>query len=758
MYREARERLGDPVDAWASIVEDPVKAKAYKSRRGKGGFMRASWDEVTELVAAAHVYTTKEYGPDRVIGFSPIPAMSMVSYAAGTRFLSLMGGVSLSFYDWYADLPPASPQVWGDQTDVPESADWWDAGYLMMWGSNIPQTRTPDAHFMTEARYRGQKVIAISPDYAGNTKFADEWLPATAGSDAALAMSMGHVILKEFFVDRQSEYFTEYGKKFTDLPFLVELEDHGDGTCRGGAMLRSDAIGDEGENSDWKTVLIDSKTNAAGTSPTARSGTAGAKRAWASGTSTSKASSRPLSLMDSHDELVQVTMPRFDGGETEGGTTMVRGVPARRIGGKLVTTVYDLALAQYGVKRDGLPGEWPTGYDDASQPHTPAWQVEHTGVDRRCLRARRARVRRERREDQGSLDDRHGRRNQPLVPLRPDLPGDALAGPVLRLPGSQRRRLGPLRRPGKSKADHRLADPRFRARLEPSAAPAGRHPVLVPGQRPVEVRDLWRRGVHLARPAPASSARSTPPTATPRPCASGWTPAAPAFNRNPLDIADEAKAAGKDPVEYTVEELKSGRLKYACEDPDDPANFPRVLNLWRANLIGSSSKGQEYFLKHLLGVPDSGIRSDESAPENRPEDVEWHEDAPEGKLDLFTTIDFRMNGSCIYSDVVLPAATWYEKHDISSTDMHPFVHPFNEAVPPPWEAKTDWKIFNLIAEKFSELAKDHLGTRTDMVSAPLLHDTPEELAQPGGLVKDWRKGECEADPRQDDAEADPDRA
>ena len=104
--------------------------------------------------------------------------MSMASHASGARYTSLIGGTMLSFYDWYADLPIASPQIWGDQTDVPESADWWNASYLIMWGSNIPTTRTPDAHFMTEARYKGQKVVTVSPDYADNTKFADEWLPA----------------------------------------------------------------------------------------------------------------------------------------------------------------------------------------------------------------------------------------------------------------------------------------------------------------------------------------------------------------------------------------------------------------------------------------------------------------------------------------------------------------------------------------------------------------------------------------------------
>jgi nitrate reductase alpha subunit len=200
------------------------------------------------------------------------------------------------------------------------------------------------------------------------------------------------------------------------------------------------------------------------------------------------------------------------------------------------------------------------------------------------------------------------------------------------------------------------------------------------------------------------------------------------------------------PADYIVRELKEGRLRFACEDPDSPDNHPRVLTLWRANLLGSSSKGHEYFLRHILGVEDAAVRSAESAPDQRPRGVEWRDQAPVGKMDLFTTIDFRMNGSCLYSDVVLPAATWYEKHDISSTDLHLFVHPFNAAIPPPWETKTDWDAFNAIAAAFSRMAAEHLGVRTDVIAAPLMHDTPDELAQPGGVVRDWRAGECEPVP------------
>ena len=57
-----------------------------------------------------------------------------------------------------------------------------------------------------------------------------------------------------------------------------------------------------------------------------------------------------------------------------------RGVPVTRVGDRLVTTVLDLMLAQYGVARDGLPGVWPSGFDDPSAPATPAWQEEHTSV------------------------------------------------------------------------------------------------------------------------------------------------------------------------------------------------------------------------------------------------------------------------------------------------------------------------------------------------------------------------------------------
>ena len=742
LYREALARTGDPVEAWADVVEDPEKSRGYKEQRGKGGFVRASWDEVADLIAAAHVHTIRRYGPDRVVGFSPIPAMSMVSYAAGTRFLSLIGGVCLSFYDWYADLPPASPQVWGDQTDVPESADWWNAGYAILWGSNIPQTRTPDAHFMTEARYRGQKVVVVSPDFAGHTKFADHWLPAAAGSDGALAMAMGHVILKEFYVDRRVPYFDRYARENTDLPFLVTLRQRGDAWITD-RFLRASDLGDTSENAEWKTVFVDERTG----EPVVPNGSIGfrwGEQGMGKWNLELEDAEPTLTLLPRHDELVEVELPRFDVGDSEGGGSHRRGVPARRIGGHLVTTVFDLLAAQLGVRRGELPGDWPVDYED-SKPYTPAWQEEHTGVDAaRVTRVAREFARNAERTDGRSLivmgaGTNHWYHSDQIYRAMLNLV--LLCGCQGVNGGGWAHYVGQEKvRPITGWSTLAFALDWNRPPRQQATTPFW---FLMSGQ--------WRYQRTKAGEYASAVGRGTLENMHLADCYAlaarlGWMPSYPSFDRNPLELADAAEEESLEVSEYVVRELKAGRLRFAAEDPDAPGNYPRVLTLWRANLLGSSSKGHEYFLRYVLGVPDAAIRNSEAPEEFHPQEVVWREEAPTGKLDLFTTIDFRMNGSALYSDVVLPAATWYEKHDLSSTDLHPFVHSFNPAIPPPWETRTDFDVFKRIAESFTRLAEKHLGVRRDVVAAPLLHDTPDELAQPLGEVRDWKTGACEPIP------------
>ena len=94
---------------------------------------------------------------------------------------------------------------------------------------------------------------------------------------------------------------------------------------------------------------------------------------------------------------------------------------------------------------------------------------------------------------------------------------------------------------------------------------------------------------------------------------------------------------------------------------------------------------------------------------------------------------------------MLPAATWYEKDDLNSTDMHTYINPMQMAVAPAWESKSDWLIFKDRSPSVTELSARHFPKPVeDVVMLPLQHDTPDELAQPD--TRDWYKGEIEAIP------------
>ncbi|MHC5174902.1 nitrate reductase subunit alpha [Serratia rhizosphaerae] len=761
LWREAKAQHSDPVEAWGAIVSDPDKAKSYKIARGRGGFVRSSWQEVNELIAASNVYTAKTFGPDRIIGFSPIPAMSMVSYASGARYLSLIGGTCLSFYDWYCDLPPASPMTWGEQTDVPESADWYNSSYIIAWGSNVPQTRTPDAHFFTEVRYKGTKTVAVTPDYAEVAKLCDQWLNPKQGTDSAMALAMGHVMLKEFHLDRQVGYFRDYVRRYTDMPMLVLLEPRDEGYYAAGRMLRAsdlvDALGQD-NNPQWKTVALDEKSGQLVAPQGAIGFRWGEQGKWNLEQRAGQAQQEvelQLSLLGSHDEVAEVGFPYFGGAESEHFNSVAleqvlrHKLPVKRLqladgSEALVASVYDLTLANYGLDRGLDDANCAAGYDDI-KAYSPAWAEQITGVSRHHI----IRIAREFAEN---AEKTHGR-SMIIVGAgmnhwyHMDMNYRGLinmlifCGCVGQSGGGWAHYVGqeklrpqtgwlPLafgldwqRSPRQMNGTSFFYNHSSQWRYETVATEELLSPLADKSRFSGSLIDLNVRAERM-----------------------GWLPSAPQLNTNPLRIAAQAAAAGQSPLDYTVDSLKQGALRFAAEQPDNPQNFPRNLFVWRSNLLGSSGKGHEYLLKYLLGT-ENGIQGKDLGQQGgvKPQDVEWQDQGGEGKLDLVVTLDFRMSSTCLYSDIVLPTATWYEKDDMNTSDMHPFIHPLSAAVDPAWESKSDWEIYKGIAKAFSEVCVGHLGQETDVVTLPIQHDSAAELAQPLG-VQDWKKGECDLIP------------
>ena len=756
LWRAARQQRRDPVSAWASIVGDEASRSRYQQARGKGGFRRTSWDEALEIIAASTIHTIKAHGPDRVIGFSPIPAMSMLSYAGGSRFLQLLGGVNLSFYDWYCDLPPASPEMWGEQTDVAESADWYNSKYIVVMGANLSMTRTPDVHFVAEARHGGSKLVVFSPDLSQVSKYADWWVPANAGQDGAFWMAVNHVILKEFYVERQVPYFTNYLRQYSDVPFLVALDER-NGVYEPGRMLRANQLERyKGvEKGDWKFVVFDQQSQ----QPRMPQGSLGfrwqaKKGQWnlemKDGVDGAKLDPL-LSFIEDSDDVLQIRLTDFC---TDG--DRVRGIPVKYLeteNGRLpVVTIFDLLMAQFGVSR-GLAGDYATDYDDEDSPYTPAWQEKFTGIGRNTVVqfAREWAATAEQTEGQCSIiigaGVNHWYHNNLIY--RSAITALILCGCVGRNGGGLNHYVG----------QEKLAPVSSWATLA-FGLDWAKPPRLqnAPSFHYVH-SDQWRYERTFAdyQPLPQTQNQGSHPELTQghtmdiqvKAVRMGWLPFYPQFNRNSLDLVQQAEAQGahtdEEISQWVVEQLKQKQLQFAVEDPDAPENWPRLWFIWRGNALMSSAKGHEYFLKHYLGTHTNTVA--EEVAEGTVHEVKWREKAPQGKLDLVVDINFRMDTSALYSDIVLPTATWYEKDDLNSTDLHSYIHPLSAAVPPCWESRSDWDIFKAFAEKVSELAEEHLPEPVrDIVAVPLQHDTPGEISQP--TIRDWARGECEPIPGQ----------
>ena len=746
-WKEAKGRHNDPVAAWGSIVENADLHQKIKWSRGKGGFRRYNWEDAAEIITSAQIYTIKKYGPDRNISFSVIPAMSQISYASGARYHQLIGGVSMSFYDYYTDLPPSSPEIWGEQTDVCESADWHNAGYVVILGATPNRTRTADCHFVSELRYGGAKVVVMAPDYSEVTKYADLWVPVKTGSDGAFWMAVNHVILKEFYVDRQVPYFVEYQKAYTDNPHLIQIQKGKNGNEMG-RLLKACDLKDyaKTDNPEWKFTMWDTAKNKAvvvnggmGFRYPDKDASHGKWNTLNQDENTGKAIDPALTFIDDMDDAVEVNFHELDSGEV-----FKRQVPVKMVetvnGEKIpVTTIFDMQMSHLGVPRKGLKGDFAKDYDD-DKSFSPVWQEKYTGIGRDTILQVA-------REWSNNAEVTKGR-SMVIVGAsinhwyHADLIYRAFTG-ALMLTGCIGRNGGGM--------NHYVGQEKLAA-FDSWAQIA----LALDWNRPPRLQNTpsywyihtqqWKYDSNIAEyhAVPDASALEYEHTAdyNVRAVRMGHLPWYPQYDKSGIVVAEEAQKAGAktdaEIEDYTLQQIKDGKLNFAIDSPDSPENWPRVWMIWRANALGSSARGQEYFFKFLLGTHNN-VGADEVA-EPYCKEINFQE-SPLGKIDLVVVNEMRMNTTPTYCDMVLPAAHWYEKEDINTTDLHSFIHPMGAAVAPNWEAKSDWDAFQFLAKKFSETAANHFdGPVKDVVSTPIMHDTKGNIAQPAiGGIQDWEE-------------------
>jgi nitrate reductase alpha subunit len=228
-------------------------------QRGKDSWLRVGWDEAYSYSARAllNISTTYsgEEGAKLLAGQGYDPAMIEALHGAGTQTVKLRGGMAFlgatrifglyrfanlmaladssirkvgpdaaigargwDSYSWHTDLPPGHPMVTGSQTNDFDLFAVEHSKLCLVWGMNWITTKMPDSHWLTEARLKGTKVVAITVEYSATASKADEVLVIRPGTDPAFALGLAQVVIAERLYDEG------WVRTNTDLPFLIRMD------------------------------------------------------------------------------------------------------------------------------------------------------------------------------------------------------------------------------------------------------------------------------------------------------------------------------------------------------------------------------------------------------------------------------------------------------------------------------------------------------------------------------------------------------
>lgn len=219
--------------------KDRIKYPLIRTgERGTGKFKKVTWEEALDYTAKKLKTIMDKYGPEAVGLTIQVPGTGYVHKGAFVRLASLANWTIHHGYDQNGDLPMFWPMTFGVQTEELESLEWPNARYTMVFGSNIIQTRLPDAHNLIKAKKNG-KLVVFDPDYCSTAAKADEWVPLKPDTDAAMGLGMAKVI-----IDRRL-YDEKFLQDFTDFPILVRKDN-------GKRLPAKDVKALADEIADWK--------------------------------------------------------------------------------------------------------------------------------------------------------------------------------------------------------------------------------------------------------------------------------------------------------------------------------------------------------------------------------------------------------------------------------------------------------------------------------------------------------------------------
>jgi nitrate reductase alpha subunit len=228
-------------------------------QRGKDKWLRVSWEEAYTYSAKALQNIATTYSGDKGAEFLKVqgydPSMIHTMEGAGVQSIKLRGGMAFlgstrifglyrfanmlalldakirgvgpdkahgargwDSYSWHTDLPPGHPMVTGQQTNDFDLFAVEHSKLIIVWGMNWITTKMPDSHWMTEARLKGTKVVAVTVEYSATASKSDEVAVIRPGTDPAFALAISQYIIAQKLYDK------DFVENKSDLPFLIRLD------------------------------------------------------------------------------------------------------------------------------------------------------------------------------------------------------------------------------------------------------------------------------------------------------------------------------------------------------------------------------------------------------------------------------------------------------------------------------------------------------------------------------------------------------
>ncbi len=175
-------------------------------RRGEGKFVRISWNEALDKVAAEMKRIKQAYSSTAIyVPYGTGSYNQINGRQTAQRLMNLFGG-SLGFYNSYswAAIACATPYVYGTVVTGNQRQDWLNSKYILMWSWNPCEMRdgTNSEYILKKAKEKGAKLVCIDPRMTlSAVALADEWIPIRPGTDTAMMSAMAYVMITEKLYD-----------------------------------------------------------------------------------------------------------------------------------------------------------------------------------------------------------------------------------------------------------------------------------------------------------------------------------------------------------------------------------------------------------------------------------------------------------------------------------------------------------------------------------------------------------------------------